>query len=80
MVSGIVGLFRWRLSKGETSLTALRRELIEELELSFVKYEFVSRLEFDLRPMKLGNYFREYYLVEPTEKNYRAWYCMKAKT
>lgn len=61
------GCFGGALDKGESSLTALRRELFEELELSFAKYKFVNRLEFDMRPMGLDNYFREYYLIEPTE-------------
>ena len=45
-------------------LDALRRELREELEYEVVKTTPVSTLEFDLRPVGLGKYYRAYYLIE----------------
>lgn len=61
------GCFGGAINNGEGSVEALRRELFEELELTFTDCELVSRFEFDLRPVGLERYFREYYLVEPTE-------------
>jgi 8-oxo-dGTP pyrophosphatase MutT (NUDIX family) len=62
------GCFGGALDGDEQPLDALRRELDEELELAFTKATLVSRLEFDLRPSGLDHYFREYYLVEPTNE------------
>lgn len=61
------GCFGGAVDPGELPLDALRRELREELEYDVVKMTPVSTLEFDLRPVGLGKYYRAYYLVEMSE-------------
>ena len=58
------GCFGGAVDEGELPLDALRRELREELEYEVVKTTPVSTLEFDLRPVGLGKYYRAYYLIE----------------
>src|SRR5213592_4872095 len=57
------GLFGGAVDAGEDEITALRRELREELELELLTGELFVRFDFDLTPMGLRRYFRAYYEV-----------------
>ena len=59
------GLFGGGVEAGEDELTALRRELHEEirLDLEFQHTRLFTRFEFDLRPAGMERYFRAYYEV-----------------
>jgi 8-oxo-dGTP pyrophosphatase MutT (NUDIX family) len=59
------GLFGGSVDPGEDELTALRRELYEELELELdvTRARLFTRFQFDLRPLGLELYFRSYYEV-----------------
>lgn len=65
------GLFGGSVDPGEDELTALRRELREELEfeLDATRARLFTRFQFDLRPLGLELYFRSYYeiTVRPAE-------------
>lgn len=65
---GSWGCFGGALDEGEQPLEALRRELHEELEMNITDTILVSHLEFDLRPVGLNRCCRDYYLVEPTDR------------
>jgi len=57
------GLFGGSVESGEDALEALRRELYEELEFEFAQAQLFTRFEFDLRPLGLALYFRDYYEI-----------------
>ena len=65
------GLFGGSVDPSEDELTALRRELREELELELdvTRARLFTRFQFDLRPLGLELYFRSYYeiTVSPAE-------------
>ncbi len=61
---GCWGCFGGALDAGEDPVTALRRELLEELELRVHDATEVSRMDFDFGPVGLGRAFRAYYLVD----------------
>jgi 8-oxo-dGTP pyrophosphatase MutT (NUDIX family) len=61
---GCWGCFGGSTDTGEAALDALRRELLEELELRVGTPPVVSRLDFDFRPLGYGNGYRIYYLVK----------------
>lgn len=63
------GCFGGGVEPGENSVHALCRELREELELEVDNATLISRLKFDLSPMGRPCCFRDYYLVEPAEKD-----------
>ena len=58
------GCFGGALDAGEEPLDALRRELLEELELEVAAAREVARMDFDFGPVGLGKGFRIYYLVD----------------
>ena len=58
------GCFGGAVDGGESPMAALRRELREELEFDLREAVAISKLEFDLRPVGLGKYYRAYYLVQ----------------
>ncbi len=58
------GVFGGAVESGESELDALRRELQEELQLSFTEARLFTRLHFDLRPAGLECYYRSYYEVK----------------
>lgn len=68
---GSWGCFGGGVEPGENSVHALCRELREELELEVEldNATLISRLKFDLSPMGRQCCFRDYYLVEPAEKD-----------
>lgn len=57
------GFFGGSVESGEDEVAALRRELMEELELEFAETRLFTRLTFDLRPLGLQSYVRSYYEV-----------------
>src|SRR5579864_6296282 len=59
------GLFGGSVDPHEDELTALRRELHEELELELdvARPRLFTRFHFDLRPLGLDLYFRSYYEI-----------------
>jgi 8-oxo-dGTP pyrophosphatase MutT (NUDIX family) len=60
---GCWGCFGGAVDVGESSVDALHRELMEELELTTDVAEHISTLEFDLRPQGLDKYYRAYYRI-----------------
>jgi 8-oxo-dGTP pyrophosphatase MutT (NUDIX family) len=57
------GAFGGSVEAGEDALAALRRELAEELELTFTQAREFVRFEFDMRPLGLKSYFRSYHEI-----------------
>jgi 8-oxo-dGTP pyrophosphatase MutT (NUDIX family) len=57
------GLFGGAVDAGEDEMSALRRELREELELELQAASLFARFDFDLTPMGLARYWRAYYEV-----------------
>jgi 8-oxo-dGTP pyrophosphatase MutT (NUDIX family) len=57
------GLFGGAVDPGEDEITALRRELHEEIELELAAATLFARFDFDLAPMGLERYSRAYYEV-----------------
>jgi 8-oxo-dGTP pyrophosphatase MutT (NUDIX family) len=59
------GLFGGTVEPDEDEITALRRELREEIELApeAGRMRLFTRFEFDLRPIGKERYFRSYYEV-----------------
>ena len=57
------GLFGGAVDAGEDEMSALRRELREELELELQAASLFVRFDFDLTPMGLARYWRAYYEV-----------------
>jgi 8-oxo-dGTP pyrophosphatase MutT (NUDIX family) len=60
------GLFGGGVEPGEDPVTALKRELREELELEIDRAEFLARFDFDLGGLSLPRYYRNYYVVSIT--------------
>lgn len=61
------GLFGGAIDPGENEAEALRRELLEELELDAADARLFTGFEFDLNPEAKRRYFRNYYEVKVTE-------------
>jgi 8-oxo-dGTP pyrophosphatase MutT (NUDIX family) len=57
------GLFGGAVDPGEDPITALRRELREELEFEIDEAQLFTSFDFDLKPLGLGKYYRRYYEV-----------------
>ena len=57
------GLFGGAVDAGEDEISALRRELAEELELELRAAKLFVRFDFDLTPIGLTRYWRAYYEV-----------------
>jgi len=64
------GCFGGAVDPGEEPLTALRRELYEELELEFDEAEYFTRFDFDLSQLGAPRYYRMFYVVRvsPTQR------------
>ena len=57
------GLFGGGVDKGEQPIDALRRELQEELGLASAELRRLTRFEFDLAPMGMASFYREFFEV-----------------
>lgn len=64
---GCWGCFGGAVNAGEDPLDALRRELIEEIEVAPRDTTYFTRFDFDLTELGMGRYYRIYYLVRMTE-------------
>jgi 8-oxo-dGTP pyrophosphatase MutT (NUDIX family) len=60
------GCFGGAVQDGEDPLDALRREIYEELEFKFGEAAYFTRLDFDLTELRMGRYYRIYYVVGMT--------------
>lgn len=61
---GCWGCFGGATDPGEDAFAALRRELMEEIELDVPEARLISRLEFDFAPLGLGKAWRAYFVVD----------------
>lgn len=57
------GCFGGEVETGEDPVEALRREVREELALEMGSANFFTEFQFDLTGLKLGRYYRRYYVV-----------------
>ncbi|HEX5863742.1 MAG TPA: NUDIX domain-containing protein [Casimicrobiaceae bacterium] len=57
------GLFGGAVDPGEDALSALRRELLEELELQIGEARLFASFGFDLQPIGLNDCYRNYYEI-----------------
>jgi 8-oxo-dGTP pyrophosphatase MutT (NUDIX family) len=57
------GCFGGAVELGEDPMTALRRELREELRYEITEASFFTQLDFDLSVMGGKRYYRKYYVV-----------------
>lgn len=57
------GLFGGAIEPDEDPMGALKRELLEELELEIETAEFFARIDFDLASLPLPRFYRSYYVV-----------------
>ncbi len=69
---GCWGCFGGATDPGEGPIEALKRELMEEIELEVREARVISRLEFDFGPLGLGKAWRIYYLVDIGEAEFGA--------
>lgn len=60
------GCFGGAVQDGEDPLDALRREVYEELEFEFGEAAYFTRFDFDLTGLRMGRYYRIYYVVDMT--------------
>ena len=60
------GCFGGAVQDGEDPLEALRRELYEELEHDFREATYFTSFDFDLAGLRMGRYYRVYYVVPMT--------------
>jgi 8-oxo-dGTP pyrophosphatase MutT (NUDIX family) len=68
---GYWGLFGGAVDPGEDAFAALRRELMEELEIEVGEARLFASFDFDLQPMGLDHYNRKYYEVPVTLEAWR---------
>lgn len=57
------GCFGGAVEPGEDPVEALRREVREELAVEIESATFFTEFQFDLAGLKLGRYYRKYYVV-----------------
>jgi 8-oxo-dGTP pyrophosphatase MutT (NUDIX family) len=65
------GCFGGAIEPGESAVTALRRELHEELEFEMQAAVRFTHFEFDFAPLGQGKVKREYYEVKVTDSAFR---------
>ncbi len=66
------GLFGGAIDPGEDDVTALRRELREELSLNFEDAQHVFRLDFRLPNHSSQKFFRSYYEIKLTSADLKS--------
>ena len=64
------GLFGGAVDEGETELTALKRELFEELDFEATRLDRFVCLDFDLSAIGAGKVYRAVYEVAVTEREF----------
>lgn len=65
------GCFGGAVNDGEAPVDALRRELQEEIEFVPREPVYFTRFDFDLGELRMGRYYRIYYVVRMTEAERR---------
>ncbi len=64
------GLFGGELEYGESEIDALRREIFEELGISFNAYRHLMSFNFDLTPLGIKSFYRSFYEVQINAETY----------
>lgn len=62
------GCFGGAVDGDEDPIQALHREVNEELELQFETAEYFTRFDFDLGRLRMGTYYRNYYVIQITDE------------
>ncbi len=60
------GCFGGAVDEGEDPITALKRELFEEIEFRPREIVYFSRFDFDLAELGMDRYYRMYYVIPMT--------------